>query len=470
MIRWPPVLVLALLAASAGAETPASAPLTLASAIAEALSKSPRMAAARAGVQSARAQYRQARAEGLPSLDLSVGARLQGPEARIAIPTSPGQPGDGPQLPARGLLNPRYAVEPQVAATVPLYTGGRVRAGKRAARAAERAALYREVDAGQALALDVAQAYLATAEARERLALVVAARELHRERLQVAQVRRRAGAAAPFEVSQAEAELAAAVQGEIEARARVGQEGATLNTLLGRPAAAPLVLVSLPASRPDEPLLPTRAAPLTAEELQALGLQRAALQAVQEEVRQREAQVEQARAAGRPQISLSGAFLRRIPETLLGGYAWSLGASLVQSLFDGGRSRAQTDGVRAGLAQAQAELGQAERQTAERVERARLALEEAEERLGAEEERVEAARDGVQVARTRVGAGDAAPVRLTEALTTLTQAETNALAARFALARARVNLAYLVGIARPETVPDLTAPVAVPAQSSEGGR
>lgn len=74
------------------------------------------------------------------------------------------------------------------------------------------------------------------------------------------------------------------------------------------------------------------------------------------------------------------------------------------------------------------------------------------------------------MARTRVGAGDAAPVRLTEALTTLTQAETNALAARFALARARVNLAYLVGIARPETVPDLTAPVAVPAQSSEGGR
>lgn len=451
-----PGLVLPLCASA----DPLPQPLSLADAIAMALRTSPRMEAARAGVDAARAQLRSAKAQGKPSLDLDVTGQFQGPEVRIDpsafAPKGGGSGGSTggkkPSLPGGGVFQPAEQLQPELQATVPLYTGGRVSAGKRSATHAERAALLRQEEAGQSLVLDVTNAYLDTLEARRQADLAAVLRGLNQERLEVARVKVSAGTGIPLEVSQAEADLAASVQTEIDSRARVGQSGATLNVLIGRTATAPLNLASLPTVEPALPAPTPESMPLTPERLRAMGLDRPDLRALREDVQRSHAEVDAARASRRPLVNLRSNALARIPETLLGGFAWSLGASLVQSLFDGGRSRAQVEAARAGEGSARANLREAERQSEAQVERTRLALEAAEQRLAAEETRVRAAREALEVAQTRLHAGTVAPIEVTEAQTTLTRAETDALTARFEAARARVVLAYAAGVANPAGV------------------
>ncbi|MBI3910697.1 MAG: TolC family protein, partial [Armatimonadetes bacterium] len=254
MRRWIATLALLLAPLPVRADQPpAEAPLTLAQALARALSTSPRLEAARAGVSAARAREREARAAGQPSLEADIRGRAQGPAVSIDIPAPPG--GAGPQLPGGGTLNPSRVLEAELRALYPLYTGGRVSAGKRAARRGELAARARVEAEAQLLVLDVTEAYLDALEALQQTQLAGAERELSEERLRIARVRQAAGAAIPLEVSQAEADLARAVQREIEAHARLRQAGATLNTLIRRPATAPLVLAALPEAEPRHPLL-----------------------------------------------------------------------------------------------------------------------------------------------------------------------------------------------------------------------
>lgn len=452
----------ALPSAPPGARDESAAPLSLPEAIARALQVSPRLDVARSAVEAARAQYRGARAQGLPSVELSVNGRFQGPERSLdfsrLLPQRPGVP--RPSLPGGGILNPGQVLEPQLQGTVPLWTGGRVRAGKRAARAAEAAARLRVELERQRLVLDVTNAYLDTLEARRQVDLHASLRGLDLERLTVARVKQRAGTALPLEVSQAEADLAASIQSEVDARARTGQSGATLNSLIGRPVSAALVLVPLPAPEGAPELPAPRTGPLAPEQLQALGLDRPELRALREEVRRAEAGVDQARAGRRPLVQLQGSALQRIPETLLGGFVWSLGASLVQSLFDAGRSRSQVEAARADRLRARGTLRESERRAEEEVEQSRLTLDAAEQRLTADDARMAAAREALGVARTRLRAGTAAPLEVTEAETTLARAQIEGLNDRFEVARARVRLAFATGTAYPESVlgADLSPP------------
>lgn len=456
MKAWIAAALLAGCAAAGAAESPVSQPadpgapaqpITLGQAIALALQTSPRLEVARAGAYAARAQFGQAKSQGQPSVQANVNARIQGPKVSIGFPGVPAG-----ALPGGGVFTPPYAIEPQLQASVPLYTGGRVSSGKRAARHAEVAAAQRVEAEAQGVVLDVTAAYLDTLEARQQLDLQSVLRGLNRERLDVARVRQRAGAGIPLEVSQSEADLAQSVQREIEARARLLQSGASLNTLIGRPAAAALVIAPLPATMPPAPIPSAKGEPLTAEQVRELGLERPDLKALREDVRRAEAQVDVARAQRRPLVSLSGSLLGRIPETLLGGWAYSLGATLVQSLFDGGRSRAQVDAARAERDRSSGTLRASEQKVEAQVEQARVALDAAEQRLAAEDRRVSAAAEALEVARTRLRAGTVAPVEVTEAETTLARAQTDALTARFEAARARVQLAYAVGLAYPEAV------------------
>jgi multidrug efflux system outer membrane protein len=472
MRRWiaAAILVLAPLYAGAapGVRSPdgvpsASAPetpLTLAQAIARALATSPRLDEARAGVAAARAGRRGARAEGLPNLQGTVTERLQRPASRIVIGpfTVPSvTPGAPPQEIRRELkpTAPSRLLEEELFVLQAIDLSGRIRAQTRAAGRAERAALARADAEAQRLVFDVTMAYLNTLEARQQTVLTGALRELGEERLQVARVRLTAGAGIPLEVSQVEADLAQAVQREIEAESRDKQAGATLNTLIGRPAASPLVLTNLPATEPRHPLLMPGTAPPSPEQLRALGLERPELRAFREEVRRAEAEVGAARAARWPQISLRGSLIKRVPATLAGGFVRSLSGSLVQSLFDSGRTRARVESARAARARSAADLAEAERLVDAEVESARVTLDAAEKRLAAEEQRVAATAAAVEVARQRQRAGTAAPIEVTEAQTTLTRAQTDGLTAQFEAARARVRLAFVTGLAYPETVPAL---------------
>jgi outer membrane protein TolC len=404
-----------------GQSTPDAVSLTLPQALARALASSPRLERARGGVALARGQKRGARAEGMPSVDLKTSGVVQGPEKRAVRPT--------------------HQFEAKAEATVPLDTNGRIKAGKRSAIYAVRAAEARLEAEAQQLVLDVTEAYLDTLQAGQETVLVTELRKLDEERWRLARVRLAAGVAAPLEVSQTEADRAQAVQREIESQARLRQVKATLNSLLGRPAAAELQVADLS---------PVRAG--SAEGILPTGMERPDLRALQAEVDRAKAEVDAARASRRPLAGLTGNLTEQTPSTIFGGFAWSLGVSLVQSLFDGGRSRARVEQARAEQTQAGASLAEAKRQVDAQVEQSRAALEAAERRLQAADERVTAAGDALRMARRRVEVGTAPALEATEAETVLTRAKTDALTARYDLRRAQVRLAYAVGVAYPDTV------------------
>jgi outer membrane protein TolC len=424
-------------AAATGGETE-NGTLTLPQALAQALASSPRLEEARSGVALARGQKRGARAEGVPSLEVSGRQTRQGPTESFELPGGTGGSRD---------LSPSRQFEGNVDLALPLDSNGRLRAGRRSAGAAERAALARVEAEAQRLVLDVTEAYLDALQARQEIALLAEQRRLNQERLRVARVRLTAGVGVPLEVSQPEADLAQAVQREIEAQARLRQVTATLNSLIGRPAAAPVTLSDLTPSPSPGRRGGTEAAP-------GAGMQRPDLRALRAELERAKAGVDSARAARRPLVGLSGNLVERAPETLLGGFAWSLGSSLVQSLFDGGRSRARVEQARADRVRAGAALAEAERQADAQVEQARAALEAAEQRLVAEDQRVVAATDALSVAQKRVSVGTAAALEVTEAETVLARARTDALTSRFDVRRAQVQYAYVAGVAYPETVMD----------------
>lgn len=417
-------------------EIPADQPLTLGDALAVAMSNSPRLEMARAGVAAAQARKRGAKAEGMPSLGVNTSGQFQGP-----VPAGP-----------FGDLNPPRSGQGNLDLNIPLFTGGRVKAGKKGAKAAEVAALAQQEQVAQQLVLDVTGAYLDSMEALQRIRLTRALRALNEERLRVARVRAAAQITDPVVVTQNEADLAVSVQGEIEAQARYQQSLATLNTLMGRPAAAKVVL-AVPAEA-DVVLVGSgeKTEPLSPEKAREMGLARPDLQALRAQVVEAEAGVDAARAARRPFASITGNLLRRLPETLLGGWAWTLGGSIIQTLFDGGRSRAQVEAARAERLRAGASLSENERRVEEIVEQTRVEAEAAERRLEAEDKRVAAAEANLRVTRQRFQNGLIAAVEVTEAETVLTRAQTDANSARFNLARARARLAYATGTAYPNTV------------------
>lgn len=412
-------------------------PLTLEAALAQALTTNPRLDVARSGIAAAQARKRGAKAEGMPQAGVSVAGTAQGPTR---------------SLPGGGSLTPGRQLEAGADLSVPLYTGGRVKAGKKGAASAEQAALARVDAEAQRVVLDVTGAYLDTLDAQRQIDLATDLTRLNQERLRIGRVRVAAGVGAPFEVTEAEADLAESIQREIDARARVRHSAAMLNTLLGQPVETPLQLTLVEGTAPlpgGDPALPQG---LDAAQARELAKERPDLRALRNDVRTAEAGVDSARAARRPFVALGGSLLRRIPETLLGGFAWTLGTSLVQSVFDGGRSRAQVEAARAERQRAGAVLASAERDVEAEVEQARVGLEAAEKRLGAEEQRIKAATEALAVARQRVQAGVSAGVEAVEAETVLTRARTSAETARFQVYRARVQLTYLIGRAYPQSL------------------
>jgi outer membrane protein TolC len=451
-------LLVLLPALPASAEPAPGAPevLTLPAALALALKDSPRLEAARQGIAAAGAARRGARAEGSPDVSFSAVKKVQGPEVSLGLPPALAPPGGT-------VLTPSQELDLQLQAALPLYTGGRVSADRSAAKHLQQAARLRLEAERQRLVYDVTGSYLDVLEAKQQADLAGAMRGLTASRLQVARVRLKAGATLPLEVSQAEADLAGAVQSEIEAGARVEQAGATLNSLLGRPAGTPVVLAPLPEAEPPTPLVAGAPHASTPEELRAAGLSRPDLQALREDAMQAGAQVSAARATKRPQIGLSALALDRIPKTLLGGFTWSLAASLAQSLFDGGKARARIDAAKAEAGRRSAVVKESERQAEAVVERARVALDAAEKRLAAADRRVSAAAEAVTVAQRRQSAGAAIPTEVDEARVSLVRAQTDAVTARFEAARARVQLAYAAGLADPKSVANL-AVVAPPSR------
>jgi outer membrane protein len=424
--------------------------LTLEQALAIALEHSPRLRAQDAAVSQARGAVREARSAGLPNASLQPSATVQGPQAAIQIPHGPSE-----------TVQPGQTGQVGVSGQIPLDLNGRVRASTHAARRGEAAAVATEDAERQAVIRDVADAYLDALEADELAAVATAQASQAELRRRFASVRLAAGTVTGLEALAADTDLANAREAQIAADTSARQARGSLNILLGRSPDTPVRLERPPAAEPGSAVqAAARAAAAAGPEESVRALQKVAeqerpdLHAAASQVAQARESLRSARAARLPGLGLSWSYLVRRPATLFGGYYWSVGLSVLQTLFDGGKISSQIAQARATLAQRQALQENTRLQVANQVRNAWLQLRSAGQQVEVAEAQEAQTAETARQAGVSYNAGTRTALDLATAQTGWLNAHAQAVRARYEAARARVAVAYATGSATAQTAQD----------------
>ena len=300
---------------------------TLDALVREALARNADLAVAAARVAEARALAGLARADRLPALDLEATV-ARGRDSRLV------QPG----LPEQGATRTDYVVRGVAAWELDFW--GRYAHASEAARAR---LLASELDR-EALRLSLtgatARAYFALAAAVAQHAQARATLESREESVRIERLRFDGGESDELTFRRVEAEAAQARALIREFELAVEQSRNALGVLLGR---SPHELVAerlLPRALSAQPALPALPAGLPAELL----ARRPDVRAAEARIAAAAGDVGAARAALLPGLRLTGAWGSASPELdalfTTPGDAWSVAASLVQPVFQGGRLRA----------------------------------------------------------------------------------------------------------------------------------
>lgn len=212
-----------------------------------------------------------------------------------------------------------------------------------ASRAGERQAAADLANARLVLAAELAQAWFALRQADAELEVVTESMDVQGRALEVLDARRSRGAASGFDVIRQQSLLdRTRTQHALLQRQRTLIEH-TLATLSGQPAGS-LYVASTSSWNPAVPAVPLA---LPSEVLQ----RRPDIASVQQAVAAANAQIGVARAAFYPSFVIGGSAgfdSRRLADLFDGpSVIWSLGVSVAQSVFDGGRNRARLDAARA---------------------------------------------------------------------------------------------------------------------------
>lgn len=306
--------------------------------VAQALAQSPNIAFASARLEQARATLSAASAGRFPQLSLGLrDNRLRISENRPLSNYNSGQFGTV-QNDFIGTLNAAYEVDLM----------GRVRNSVEGARAgAERSAADFE-NTKLLLTADVATAYFNARQVDIELDVLARALGLQRRSLELASSRHDLGASSGLEVAQQQALLDSTLtQVEVLNRLR-GQYEHALATLTGTP--APLFALTPVALRRAPPAIPLGVPSDILERRPDVAAAERAMAAAN-------AQIGITRAALYPSINLGaslGSESRDLSQLFnASSLIWSIGASLVQPIFDGGRLQANVAFAQAGY---QAEL------------------------------------------------------------------------------------------------------------------
>ncbi len=442
------VLVLTLLASAhpARAQAPPAEPealrLTLAEAVARARAHSARIGRLRALGDAALAGRQAADAARRPQVELSAGYTRQSHVPELTI--------SAPGLGTRTLFpDVPNAWRTRAAATLPLYTGGRLEALTDAARDGERAAALDLNAAEHDLVLETVGAYwsLVTARAAERvLSEALAAFEKH---VGDARARAEVGLAARNEVLAVEVERDRAELQRVQARSAADVAQAQLAELVGLAPGEAIAATDAPAAPGAAALDATALVASALATRPELAAQRARLTAAQAHERAQ-------RAARLPQASASAAYdlarpnARVLPLTDSWERTWSVGVGLSWNAFDGGRTSAAVAQARA-QAQAQArQLEELERRVRLEVTQRVLELRSAEAALGVSERAQAAAAENTRVAADRYREGVGSSTDLLDAETGLLRAGLERTAAQTGVETARARLERAVGaVAQP---------------------
>ncbi|MFC4313448.1 efflux transporter outer membrane subunit [Steroidobacter flavus] len=297
--------------------------------IATALKNNRDLTIAVAQIEEARGLYRVQRSELLPAIAVNAEATRNG-----VGPESTGLSGATPLGTSETFT--QYFLGAGVA-SFELDFWGRVRNLTRAARTEYLAT----VEAARAFQLslirDVASAYFASLEARERLELAEATVNSRREGLRIAQKRLDAGVTSALDFRQAETLLTQAETELASLRFTKAQNENLLATLVGRAIAEPL---PEPLPLADQARMETLAAGMPSDLL----VNRPDILAAEHRLRGARANIGAARAAFFPSITLTGSygFASTQLDALVGNdrRTWSYGPSISLPIFDFGARRA----------------------------------------------------------------------------------------------------------------------------------
>ena len=267
-------------------------------------------------VDSARALARQASSALLPNVGLSAGSARGGTDA------------------VTGSSNQTLGIQ----ASWELDLWGRIRSGNQAAAQSLAAAEADYKFAQYSIAANVAQAYFAAIEANQQLGLAQKSIDTLLETNRIVKVQFENGIGDKQNLALAEADLAGARDTLAASQGARRDAIRSLELLLGRyPEAELKVSQSLPAVPPPVP------AGLPSDLLE----RRPDLIAAERRIAAAYNQLDQAKAARLPAVSLSGSFggASNSLGTLLdsGNLAWQAASSLLMPLFDGGLTQAQID-------------------------------------------------------------------------------------------------------------------------------
>jgi outer membrane protein TolC len=477
------------------------APISIEDAITLALQNNPQRDAAIAALQAARARIGTARAAGGPNIGLGASAGLDRSFGGGSSGSGSGA-GSGSGSGTSGVSSNRVlgfdsSQSVQTTADIPIYTGGRVKAGRRVAEAGARFQAAQTLQVEQDLVLSTIEAYLGVLRTGQLLEVAESNLAVSRERRRVEQVRYEAGASARLDVLRADTTLAEAQQQRIAASNNLAQAKAALNTLMGRVPEAPLRTETITTLTPRVPLPPeiavtaatgTTTPGVTAPGVTAPGVtapgatvpgatvpgatvpgatvpgatvpapdssavlrdiaerSRPAIAAGQAQVEAGEAGVDVAKAQRKPSLGLSLTGLLRNPVGFAGRFALGIGLNVAQTLFDSGRARSQIDEARALAEQSRQNLGNQRLNVANQIEQALLSLDSAQKRLASADVAVVAAAEALRASQLGYEAGARTRLEVSDAQVALLTAQTEAVNARFQVAQSQADLSAAVGV------------------------
>ena len=389
-------LTVAAVAGARAQDAPASGQpalrLTLEEARERARASAPSLEQARAIERAARAEVDVARASGRPQVGLDAAYTRQSDVPELILDV----PGAGPNTIFPNIPNNYRA---RLGGSLPVYTGGRLRALTRAAESEAEAAKADVATSGADLVLETTSAYwdLVTSRESERvLSDSLVAYEAH---LGDARHRFEVGLAARNEVLAVQVERDRAELARLRAANGAEVAEANLRRLVGAPPTARIETA--------EPLsaMPAGAVPVTeAESPMVEALVQEALShrpervALEERIAAGESRVKAERASAFPQVSLSGGLdyanpnRRILPPSAQWRDSWDVTLGLSWSVFDGGRRTAATK-------RAIARTDALRRQAEDHDLRIRLQVTQRQLELAAARRAVEVAAGNVEAAR-----------------------------------------------------------------------
>jgi len=356
---------------------------TLHEALRMAEASNPELAAGRTDADLADEALEEARARGRPTVSVIGSGGFESLSSNRETFFDFGQTGDRP------------VADLQLEASKPVYTGGRIGAGIRGARAGIRVADSQLDAVRQSVYLRTITAYMDVIRDREAVRIRENNVSVLREQVSAARDRFDVGVVTRTDVAQAEARFEGARAELASARAQLEASAANYEAVAGAP---PGVLA------PPPPLPPLPDAFEAA--LETARMQNPSLDAARDTVTQADEAVEQARAAGRPQVDIVGragarqTFDNDFRDTEVVGLARA-----TVPLWQGGLVSSQVRSARLRRTNARLEVARLERSVRAETASAWYAYQAAERAITASQRQVEAARVAFDSAEQELAVG-----------------------------------------------------------------